>query len=987
MAGGNGRWFGIRRLVIHVLFALCVLLFAVAVAAVAKQRQGGAQAQIGQQTQIGRGKCVVERDSGVARGSMVRMRERGIVRLGWWGRPQARGSQVPGRCPRAPQPVASRVAPAVADGTAVEVAAGALSASEPVAGTTPRPPVVESPAPESPAPETPGPGSEPELPAPESPDSEPPTDEPPVDEPPVGEPPVDEPPVDEPPTDEPPVDEPPTDEPPVDEPPVDEPPDPEPPATGTAQAQNFAGRPSNVLLATDAGVDLADASQCVGLTGSGKAFAFGGVDPGPQAGTIRLELVPEGSMPAEVRCPVENGERLFTITAAALAPGGVVTDPIDPKYLTGVPFGRRSFWIQPWRSYLDTWPASRLLNSVGINFNVTASEAPGTAQLLQSSGFKLARIELSWNQLSYDDPSQFVNEVGIRKRLVALRDHGLRPLILLNANSGGPAPAREIELVTVADATAGSRTVKLDAGSAAEVVPGKTGFEGLSFGGNPDLLIKAVNDEGVATLSMPLPVALPAGAHPAATLRYAPFGPPRLSGGAPNPAFEETLDGWLRYVAAVCAEADDVFGAGGYDLEVWNELSFGSEFLDQGNYYSPARESGFGSVTEAMLEETVAYVRDPDHGISEDVGITNGFASQTPFAAAGSVPAGTTALSKHLYRGPLYFPRNATIDSVRPLDALGAPDSTTSKAPYTPRFTPNLATAFPEYYLSAIQTDTVVRDLAPLTTTVHSVKHGRNVAPSGGQPPQLWMTEYNLNTNTLFPLGIENPDAFIGTSSAAEKERLQAEIALRSLVSMTGKGMARMYFYAAAHAEGYSLVSERFMKALNAASGSYPGDQLGGETMDALRRMLALFQGPGPGGPARQLELLSVAQEGNHAEFVGDGSASHPDLYDRELLAVLPFQSSPTRFVVPVYVMTPNLTTVHQTDGPGRSRFDLPDENFRITLGNLPVSADPPTVTAYDPMRDVQTPARLVSRQDDRAVFEFMATNYPRLLSFDYSGD
>lgn len=664
-----------------------------------------------------------------------------------------------------------------------------------------------------------------------------------------------------------------------------------------------------------------------------------------------------------------------------------MTDPIDSKYLTGVPFGRRSFWIQPWRAYLDTWPASRLLNSVGINFNVSTGEAAGTARLLQESGFELARIEVPWNALSYEDPTEFADETAVRRRLTALRDHGLRPLILLNANSGGPGPARDVTLETTAAAAAGARTVRLSAASAAAVVPGKTGFDNLVFGGDPDLLIKSVDGEGVATLAKTLPAALAAGPHPGATLRYAPFGPPRLSGGAPNPAFERTLDGWLGYVATVCAEADDVFGPGGYDLEVWNELSFGSEFLDQGKYYSPARESGSGAVTDELLARTVAYVRDPSHGISTDVGISDGFASQTPFASGGSVPAGTTALSKHLYKGPLYFPRNATIDSTRPLDALGAPDSTTSKAPYTPRFTPNLATAFPEYFLSAIQSETVVRDLAPLTTTVSGAQHGRHVAPAGGDAPELWMTEYNLNTNTLFPLGVENPDAYIGTSTAAEKERLQAEIALRSLVSMTGKGMARMYFYAAAHAEGYSLVSERFMKALNAAPGSYPGAQLGGETMDAMRRLLARFQGPGPGGTTRQLDLVSIAQEGDHAEFAGDGSAAHPDLFDRELLAVLPFQSSPTRFVIPVYVMTPNLTTVRQADGSGTSRYDLPDENFRITLGNLPSGSGPPAVAAYDPIQDEQTPARLVSRAGGRAVFEIAATKYPRLLSVDYAGE
>ena len=80
----------------------------------------------------------------------------------------------------------------------------------------------------------------------------------------------------------------------------------------------------------------------------------------------------------------------------AASKDGVLDDPIDPRFLTEVPFGRSSFWIQPWRAYLDTWPASRLLDSVGINFNVKPAAAQATSRLLHESGFKLARIEINW---------------------------------------------------------------------------------------------------------------------------------------------------------------------------------------------------------------------------------------------------------------------------------------------------------------------------------------------------------------------------------------------------------------------------------------------------------------------------------------------------------------------------------------------------------------------------------------------------------------
>lgn len=709
-------------------------------------------------------------------------------------------------------------------------------------------------------------------------------------------------------------------------------------------------------------------------------------------------------MPAEVRCPsttTQNADGIgaqdassdtqtLTVTPAAPSTGGMVSDPIDPKYLTEVPFGDRSFWIQPWRAYLDTWPASRLLDSLGINFNVSAPEAEDTAQLLQDSDFKLARIEIPWNSLSYKNPAQFINKTQIDRKLQALQRHGLRPLILLNSNSGGPAPAKEVTLETAAEAPAGAHTVTLTPTSAAEVVPGKTGFDNLSFGGSPDILITSVAGD-VATLSKPLPLSLAAGQHKGATLLYAPFGPPKQSSGEPNPVFQATLQGWLSYVATVCTEAESVFGNGNYDIEVWNELSFASQFLYQTNYYLPTRESGSGSVTETVLNETVAYVRNPANGISPDVGITDGFASQTPFASGALLPIGITAASKHLYNSGSYFPRDGVSNSIKPLNAQGGNDFTTSgtasKPIYKSIFTPNYHSLLPESYLTATQTESVVRDIAPITTHIYSVPHGRDVGPGVGEPTQTWMTEYNINTNTLFPTSSGHPTAYDGPKvNPAQAEHLRAEVVLRSLVSMVNKGMTREYFYAAT-GEGWNLIGESFLSAAKADPSVYPGDQLGGETTESLGHMLDQFQGPGPEGAGRQLSLISIVQEGNHAEFAGDKTAGHPDLYDREVLAVLPFQSSPTRFVIPVYVMTPNLTTVYDTNAPESSptRFDLPGEPFRITLGNLPETSTPPTVSAYDPIRDESTYARFVSREGNKAVFELAATDYPRLLILNYS--
>ena len=318
--------------------------------------------------------------------------------------------------------------------------------------------------------------------------------------------------------------------------------------------------------------------------------------------------------------------------------GGTVADPIDPKYLTETPFGTTSFWIQPWRAYLDTWPASRLLESLGINFNVSAPQAEATAQLLQDSGFKLARIAINWDALSYGDPTQFSDETSVRTRLEALHKHGLRPLILLDANSEGPTPATPAQPGNDRRSAGGRPDRDAHAGQRRG---GRAGQDRLRRAllrrrpRHPDRLGSRRHRHALQTAAGR--AAVRRAQRRDAAVRA--VRPPTLAGGEPNPAFQETLAGWLSYVATVCKEAASIFGPDGYDLEVWNELSFGSQFLnaellrrppqpgqpkpkssaaDQGNHQSAARRNG-------------RLRAQPANGIGAGVGISDGFASQTPF--------------------------------------------------------------------------------------------------------------------------------------------------------------------------------------------------------------------------------------------------------------------------------------------------------------------------------------------------------------------
>src|SRR5439155_7721529 len=107
------------------------------------------------------------------------------------------------------------------------------------------------------------------------------------------------------------------------------------------------------------------------------------------------------------------------------APWYTLQNPIDSRQQTLLPWAARSHWLQPWRAYLDTPPASMLRDAVGINFNVSAQAADRVAALLADSGFKRARVELPWGAMSYDNPDQIEDRTAIDARLSALKAHGI----------------------------------------------------------------------------------------------------------------------------------------------------------------------------------------------------------------------------------------------------------------------------------------------------------------------------------------------------------------------------------------------------------------------------------------------------------------------------------------------------------------------------------------------------------------------------------
>ena len=423
-------------------------------------------------------------------------------------------------------------------------------------------------------------------------------------------------------------------------------------------------------------------------------------------------------------------------SAAQTAPAGTVANPYAQSQM--MTFGKRSYWLQPWRSYQDTFPATRMLNAVGVNFNIyngNVDQITAGAKLMHDAGFTHARIEIPWNMMDYQHPGQFsAQELSIVKPVLQqFKANGIRPLILLNSNDGIPCPVQAVTLNVTSPAAAGATKVQLDSASAALVKPGFTGFK--QFGRDAGVIITSVSSSGLATLSQPLHTAIAAGPQSAVTLAFQPFFPPENPDGSNNVNNEQTVDGWLEYVAGVTQTVKSILGSDNFDVEVWNELTFGSAFLNAGNYYKPAPQ-GFGPITREILGATVSYIRDTDSDLP-DVGIGDGFANETPFMGGGGEIPGVSAIDKHPYMSAVHFPAQATFTADRPLDALGNTEGTQVNGQWHDAFIPTFTSLFPEYFLTGIQTETVTRDLAPWSSSYQGGPHGRNTHPYDSAAPAM----------------------------------------------------------------------------------------------------------------------------------------------------------------------------------------------------------------------------------------------------------
>ncbi len=622
----------------------------------------------------------------------------------------------------------------------------------------------------------------------------------------------------------------------------------------------------------------------------------------------------------------------------------------NSSYLTSIPFGTHSHWIQPWRAYMETISAKNFLDGIGIVWNIKNSANPELiAKMLSKYGFKRVRLEIGWGKLDFNDETQIAQRYSpeFENILLALKKYHLRPLILLNAHHGSPCPLKDEQLTVIENAYAGDTEIKLN--NTENLEPGYSGISNLEkkYIAAKYLITDISND--TVTLSKPLPKNLEPGTNLiVTTLKYRPFSIPN------TPDYNNTIAGWNQYVKTISQFVTDVLGTTnsndkGFDLEIWNELTFGSNFLYINKYYDgePYKYKE-RDIWQNLVQATANYIEANSENFT-GVKISNGFANTIPWTASSEQPVRINAISKHPYPPRKNYPEDEYKGTA--LNALGEEDS----------FIPNYSARFPEYYATALQTETIIRDAAPINNEFYGTKRGRlaRVINDKIYPVPIWITEINLLPTE------DNPNI-----SSEQALALKAKTTGRFFCFYLNKGITQLYLYGIGGGNrGFGIVKDSFLDYALAENSSYPSDDL--EYISPALQIVNRIVNQMSDGLDWQLEntsniqLIYVRDHHNNYQFQGDDTEARPHLYNRDVFTFLPFQVNRNKLVIPYYVMTRDV------------QQEFTPENFIVKLKGIKSII---SVEAYDPINNQNVTVKKISKNGDDLVLNLTATDYPYLL-------
>ena len=617
-----------------------------------------------------------------------------------------------------------------------------------------------------------------------------------------------------------------------------------------------------------------------------------------------------------------------------------------------------SFYRQSWRAYLETRPGWIFRDGKGINhtdFGGTRLNYGPTFQLLVNAGIKNYRIEIGWGNLHWNE-TDFYNMLLTKKYAAVLQlgsQYGLTPLIVFNANHGSPCPNLSAKYTLSGAYDATSTSLLLDRVDG--IVPRYTGVT-CFYDQMASKLITAVDPAtNTVTLAEPLgaearkirdvDAQLPGIQVYLHTLKYQPFAPPGTA------EFEATFGGWLQYLQFVLDFAVQQTGRDDFDVEIWNELSFGSSFLRIENYYEPDPTFPVDPVLAAqgkLNQRSADFLKANFPRLTVIDGFTN-----------TNITANPRQEKTGGFDGQSYHPYSASRERI-PATWPQAVDRNLFREGWPPPG--DWTFAFPEGQQSTnLRLQNLPRNqLYPLRRVSF---YPRALAGDG-----FWhyMTEHGQNPWEVDPA--------MGNAAANE---LRAKSMARYYLFWLHKGVRKLY--------SWTLYEDRYTKkgqeetgsgVLHAQSAGFPHPN--GYTLETaaqyetpalrmLRNIHRWFLLSRKLTQPEQLTAEATALEPGPLAFSGD--ATHPDYPLREQLCLLPWQITARRFVIAVYLLTFDL---QQDPGP---------LNFRLKLGNLPGTRT--GFRYYDPLTETLEPVTRLGVTDTDLTLRVAVRDYPRLLILD----
>ncbi|MCS7187635.1 MAG: hypothetical protein RMK89_11880 [Armatimonadota bacterium] len=612
------------------------------------------------------------------------------------------------------------------------------------------------------------------------------------------------------------------------------------------------------------------------------------------------------------------------LTALSFARDFTARQYVDPTQLD-VPWPKHSHLKLPWRAYLETRSGYEFLRGIGVNYNVPDRHELAI-RLLSEAGFKTFRIEIGWSNVNWDETG-LRDEERWRTILLLCKRYGIRPTILLNAHHGVPCPHKFFERKVVADAPKGSRTIKLD--SVADIVPRYSGLCNLTDYWACEVFITEFEPQtGECKLSKPLPKDLRAGEKVLmATLKYLPAYP------VGTPEFEATAKGWLRYVQLVLNLLESV-GVDDFDIEIWNELTFGSNFMrDFGinHYYDPpVAEFKFdflhpGGHAWEIARRTIELVKSQFPKVRCIWGFSNTTFFHTPIE---KLPPFTDGQSYHPYgTGTRKLPEQeqAPNEPWRCLEGEA----------------PKVEIRMPEGWAHTfVQTESLMRLLNPEARLKRK--------PVGVDRFYHYMTEH----------GVVPPEC--GIHDEQGSWLLKAKTVLRSFCFWLNKGIDVMHYYCAygERATDMGLLPTNLMELPDGV----PFERAATLPLKALRNLTKTFSDSEPLSRVRQLSV-DVTVLGEQAPIY---TVAGKTLWHRDVFVFLPFQCHERKFVVAAYTMTYDVAK------------PMKEERYRLTITGF--KGTPKRVRFYDPLTDKSVSVKAIQRSSGKLVVEISVTDYPRLL-------